>query len=63
MMAVRVATVAQVAIEKVRTQGLASMFVQQNAVNTATEKGTGTVKIFGRTINAVPIAMLITGLH
>jgi hypothetical protein len=62
MMAIRVATVAQVAIEKVRTQGLASMFVQQNAVNTATEKGTGAVKIFGRTINAVPIAMLITGL-
>jgi hypothetical protein len=62
MMAIRVATVAQVAIEKVRTNGLKSMFVQQTAVNGATEKGTGAVKLFGKTINAVPIAMLITGL-
>lgn len=62
LLAIRVATIAQVSIEKIRTQGLAAMFVQQTAVNGATEKGTGAVKIFGKTINAVPIAMLVTGL-
>jgi hypothetical protein len=62
MVGATVVSKAQWAIEQVRTKGLASMVVQQNAVNNATEKGTGAVKIFGRTINAVPIAMLITGL-
>jgi hypothetical protein len=63
--AMTVATVvskAQIFIEQIRTKGLKSMFVQQTAVNSATEKGTAAIKIMGRTINAVPIAMLITGL-
>jgi TP901 family phage tail tape measure protein len=62
MLAINSISKASILIEKLRTDGLKSMFIQQTAVNGATEKGTGAVKLFGKTMNAVPIALLVTGL-
>jgi hypothetical protein len=52
----------QNALELVRTNGLRSMFVQQTAVNTATNAGAKAVKAFGMSMNAVPIGLLLTGI-
>ena len=62
MIAINSISKASILIEKLRTDGLKSMFIQQTAVNGATDEGGKSVKLFGKAINAVPIAMLITGL-
>ncbi len=62
MLAINSISKASILIEKLRTDGLKSMFIQQTAVNGATDEGGKSVKLFGKAINAVPIAMLITGL-
>lgn len=62
MLAMNVVSKAQVAIEKIRTGGLKSMFIQQTAVNGAVDKGAKSIKLLGITMNAMPWGLLLTGL-
>ena len=62
MFTLNLVTKAQNLQEKIRTKGLASLFIQQKAVNTATKEGTKSIKIFNKTLKAAPIGLIISGL-
>ncbi len=62
MLGLNTVSKAQIALEKIRTGGLKSMFIQQTAVNGAVDKGAKSIKLLGTSMNAIPIAGLVTGL-
>ena len=62
MLAINVATKAQTILNQGLGATLKNLFVAQNSVTGAVDKGSKSVKLFGMSLNAVPFAAIITGI-
>lgn len=62
VLALNVATKAQMVLTQGLGTTLKNLFVAQNSVTGAVDKGTNSIKLFGLSLNAIPFAAIITGI-